>query len=183
MSDVRTPAALLAAGVLLVAPLTPAVAQRGDPFRALDACADGARAAWKVPGLAVAIVRNDSIVYARGFGVRELGKPDRVNERTVFAIGSASKAFTAAASAGGSTSPTPTSYQTPPRDTSGTYEAVQRPPEPAPPSVSLDIGPCGTRTSAVSSPLWRPAPLTLPGAPSSGPRGSRAAPARTPRSQ
>ena len=76
----------------------PAAAQRADAsFRALDAYVDGAREAWKVPGVAVAVVRNDSVVYARGFGVREVGKPDRVTERTVFAIGSSSKAFTAAA--------------------------------------------------------------------------------------
>ncbi|HXF43806.1 MAG TPA: serine hydrolase, partial [Pyrinomonadaceae bacterium] len=48
------------------------------------------------PGLAIAIVKDDKIVYAKGFGVREIGKSDPVDEKTVFAIGSASKAFTAA---------------------------------------------------------------------------------------
>jgi CubicO group peptidase (beta-lactamase class C family) len=52
---------------------------------------------WKVPGMGIAVVRNDSVVFARGYGVRTLGKPDPVDERTMFAIGSASKAFTAAA--------------------------------------------------------------------------------------
>jgi len=47
--------------------------------------------------VAVAIVRNDSVIYARGYGVRELAKPAPVTARTMFAIGSASKAFTAAA--------------------------------------------------------------------------------------
>jgi len=52
---------------------------------------------WKVPGIAIAVVRNDSVVLARGYGVRTIGKSESVDERTLFAIGSASKAFTAAA--------------------------------------------------------------------------------------
>lgn len=52
---------------------------------------------WEVPGLAIAIVKNDRVVFARGYGVRELGKPAPVDEHTLFAIGSSSKAFTAAA--------------------------------------------------------------------------------------
>jgi CubicO group peptidase (beta-lactamase class C family) len=52
---------------------------------------------WKVPGLAVAVVEDDRVVLARGYGVREHGKADRVDEHTVFAIGSSTKAFTAAA--------------------------------------------------------------------------------------
>lgn len=53
--------------------------------------------AWDVPGLAIAIVKDDSVVYSRGFGVREVGKPGRVDANTVFAIASNTKAFTATA--------------------------------------------------------------------------------------
>ncbi len=49
---------------------------------------------WEAPGLAIAVVRNDSIIFAKGYGVREIGKPDPVTADTVFAIGSTSKAFT-----------------------------------------------------------------------------------------
>lgn len=49
---------------------------------------------WKVPGLAVALVRNDSLLFAKGYGVIEQGKPARVNEHTRFAIGSTTKAMT-----------------------------------------------------------------------------------------
>lgn len=52
--------------------------------------------AWKVPGLSVAVVRGSRIVYERGFGVRELGRPEPVDEHTVFAVASNSKALTAA---------------------------------------------------------------------------------------
>jgi len=52
---------------------------------------------WEVPGLAIAIIKDDRLVLVKGYGVRELGKPSPVDERTLFAIGSSSKAFTAAA--------------------------------------------------------------------------------------
>ena len=51
---------------------------------------------WGVPGVAIAIVKDDRIVFAKGFGVRELNKPTPVDQQTLFAIGSSSKAFTAA---------------------------------------------------------------------------------------
>ncbi|MCA1573520.1 MAG: serine hydrolase, partial [Acidobacteria bacterium] len=51
---------------------------------------------WEVPGLSIAIVKNDQVVFVKGYGVRKLGDPTPVNERTLFAIGSSSKAFTAA---------------------------------------------------------------------------------------
>jgi CubicO group peptidase (beta-lactamase class C family) len=67
-----------------------------DP-RAIDAYVEAAMREWHVPGVAIAVVRNDSVVYAKGYGVRELGKSDPVTPHSLFAIGSTSKAFTAAA--------------------------------------------------------------------------------------
>lgn len=52
---------------------------------------------WEAPGLAVAIVKDREVVFSKGYGVRELGKPDPVDEHTLFAIGSTTKAMTAAA--------------------------------------------------------------------------------------
>ena len=66
-------------------------------IRDFDAYVAKAMKDWKVPGMAIAIVRNDSVVFAKGYGVRTLGDPTPVDAHTVFAIGSASKAFTAAA--------------------------------------------------------------------------------------
>jgi CubicO group peptidase (beta-lactamase class C family) len=51
---------------------------------------------FDVPGVAVAIVKDGQVVMARGYGVRELGKPAKVDEHTLFAIASNTKAFTAA---------------------------------------------------------------------------------------
>ena len=56
-----------------------------------------AREDWQVPGLAVAIVKDGAVIHAKGYGVRELGKPEPVDADTLFAIASNSKAFTAAA--------------------------------------------------------------------------------------
>jgi beta-lactamase class C len=47
----------------------------------------------KAPGAAIAIVKDSSIVYMKGFGVRELGKKDSVDVHTVFRIASVSKCF------------------------------------------------------------------------------------------
>jgi CubicO group peptidase (beta-lactamase class C family) len=52
---------------------------------------------WDVPGVAIAIVKNDQIVLAKGYGIRRVGEATPVDEKTLFAIGSSSKAFTAAA--------------------------------------------------------------------------------------
>ena len=53
--------------------------------------------AFDVPGIAIAVVKDGKIVAARGFGVRKLGEPAKVDGQTLFEIASNSKAFTAAA--------------------------------------------------------------------------------------
>jgi CubicO group peptidase (beta-lactamase class C family) len=72
-------------------------AQSKEPWSGLDAYVDQAMNTWRVTGLSLAVVRNDSLIYAKGYGLRDVGRADRVDERTIFAIGSSSKAFTAAA--------------------------------------------------------------------------------------
>jgi CubicO group peptidase (beta-lactamase class C family) len=73
---------------------TPTTAAR---LKELDEYSAKAGVAWKVPGFAIAIVKDDRVVFAKGYGVLELGKPSAVDEHTLFAIASNSKAFTAAA--------------------------------------------------------------------------------------
>ncbi len=97
-SAVGGPLLLLVGSALLMA------LSRGGTARAPEAPLDGldaeiARAMrdWDVPGLALAIVKDDEVVLARGYGVRKLGAEARVDEHTVFAIASCTKAFTAAA--------------------------------------------------------------------------------------
>lgn len=73
--------------------------RRSDPLAGLDAYARTALTALRVPGIAIAVVRNDSVVFSRGFGVRAAGGAELVDERTLFSLGSTGKAFTAAAAA------------------------------------------------------------------------------------
>ena len=77
-----------------------AQAQRsGDPLAGLDAYVEKALKDWNVPGISIAVVRNDSVIVARGYGIRRLGDTARVDAETIFAIGSNSKPFTTAAMA------------------------------------------------------------------------------------
>ena len=52
---------------------------------------------WQIPGAAVCIIKNGKVVLLKGFGVKELNGTDKVDENTLFMIGSNSKAFTATA--------------------------------------------------------------------------------------
>jgi CubicO group peptidase (beta-lactamase class C family) len=63
----------------------------------LDAYIEQARRDWDVPGLAVTVVKDGKVLAAKGYGVRTLGKPERVDGDTVFDTASLSKSFTAAA--------------------------------------------------------------------------------------
>lgn len=52
---------------------------------------------WQIPGLAIAIVKDGKVVVIKGYGVREAGTNDPVDDETLFMIGSNTKAFTATA--------------------------------------------------------------------------------------
>lgn len=73
------------------------VSAQEAPLNGFDDYINKALRDWEVPGLAIAIVKKDQVVFAKGYGVRKLGEPAPVDEKTLFAIGSSSKAFTAAA--------------------------------------------------------------------------------------
>ena len=66
-------------------------------FGAFDAYVARTAREWQVPALAIAIVKDDSLVFAKGFGVLETGKPTAADAHTRFAIGSTTKAMTTAA--------------------------------------------------------------------------------------
>jgi CubicO group peptidase (beta-lactamase class C family) len=52
---------------------------------------------YKVPGIAVAVVKDGKIVVSKGYGVRSLATKEPVDANTLFGIASNTKAFTAAA--------------------------------------------------------------------------------------
>jgi CubicO group peptidase (beta-lactamase class C family) len=65
-----------------------------SPLADLDAYVARDVRDWNVPGLAIAVVKDDSVVFAKGYGVRQLGTHDSVNTHTLFANASTTKAFT-----------------------------------------------------------------------------------------
>ncbi|HTY38338.1 MAG TPA: serine hydrolase [Bacteroidota bacterium] len=67
-----------------------------EPFPGLNDYVAKAMKQWETPGLALAIVRNDSVIFQKGYGVRRLGGKDPVTPRTMFAIASTTKAMTVA---------------------------------------------------------------------------------------
>lgn len=68
-----------------------------ESWEYLDEFIPKMQAAWGVPGLGIAIVQGDQTVYSRGFGVLAQGGESRTDAHSIFAIGSCTKAFTAAA--------------------------------------------------------------------------------------
>ena len=78
-------------------PTAPTASSPTPSIAELDAYVARAVRDWKVPGLAIAVVKDDSVVLAKGYGVRELGKPGAVDAGTRFAIGSTTKAMTVVA--------------------------------------------------------------------------------------
>jgi len=80
---------------VIVAIITTTSAQMSST--AIDSLAEKVRVTFDVPGIAVAVIKDDKIIHARGYGVRSLAGTDKVNENTLFGIASNSKAFTAAA--------------------------------------------------------------------------------------
>ena len=87
--------AALALLALLALP-RPAAAQPA-PLEGLDDYVIAAMEAWNVPGLALAVIADGEVVHARGYGVRDVRTGAPVDENTLFAVGSTSKAFTSAA--------------------------------------------------------------------------------------
>lgn len=82
---------LLFAGSSLVAAQT--IDQK---LASIDAYAQEVMKRFGGPGMAIAVVKDDRVIFAKGYGTRELGKDAPVDENTVFAIASNSKAFTTA---------------------------------------------------------------------------------------
>src|SRR5579872_3929040 len=74
-----------------------AAAACAAPPKGFEGRVEGLRKQVGVPGMAIAIVENDKVTMAKGFGVKRLGAPDPVDADTIFPTGSTGKAFTVAA--------------------------------------------------------------------------------------
>ncbi len=92
---VSWPAAVFAgaAGGIFDEPRDP-VALAKQSLAGYDSFVNQAIKDWEVPGLAIAIVKNGEVVLAEGFGMRDVAGKLPVTSRTLFPIGSCTKAFT-----------------------------------------------------------------------------------------
>src|SRR5215510_10918590 len=79
---------------------TPSAAALASPaakLQGLDELASQAMKEWKVPGVAIAVVQDGKVIYAKGYGYRDLEQKLPVTTGTLFPIGSITKSFTALA--------------------------------------------------------------------------------------
>jgi CubicO group peptidase (beta-lactamase class C family) len=76
------------------APAAPAEPALNDRLARLSERLDRARVEHHIPGMSLAIVQDDKVIYARGFGLRDVEKKSPADEGTKYAIGSSTKAFT-----------------------------------------------------------------------------------------
>ena len=65
-----------------------------EPLAGFDSFVNQALPAWEVPGLSIAVVKNGKVVLAQGYGSRDVDGKRPVTPKTLFAIGSCTKAFT-----------------------------------------------------------------------------------------
>ena len=62
-------------------------AQTAADWQAFDAFVNKTLADWEVPGAALAIVKDDKIIYAKGYGVKELiSSPAMTYRRLYYAV-------------------------------------------------------------------------------------------------
>jgi CubicO group peptidase (beta-lactamase class C family) len=71
------------------------MASADDRFAGVDDYMTAAMQQWEVPGAAVAAVQNGEVVFARGYGICEIGGKQPVTEETLFDIASCAKSFIA----------------------------------------------------------------------------------------
>jgi len=72
-------------------------AQTKEQLQHLDTYFTKSYKEWNIPGMAIAIVSSDSIYLSKGYGVTDIQSKKTVDEHTLFAVASNSKAFTASA--------------------------------------------------------------------------------------
>lgn len=75
-------------------------AQVDDSFGELDAMVEYAMESTGVPGIAVAVVYDDEVVYTEGYGVRDVDTGDPITPETIFEVASLSKSISATVMAG-----------------------------------------------------------------------------------
>ena len=91
---IPAPSGRRAAAIAAAARRVAAAAAVRRALPAFDQLASSMVARSGVPGAAVAVVAGDTTMYTRCFGLRELGRPDQVDDDTLFQLGGVSQAYT-----------------------------------------------------------------------------------------
>ena len=89
--------AIAGPGAAKPAPAAATALPAGARPQEIDQLAQRLLQTFQVPGMSVAIVKDGTVLFAKGYGVRAVGKPGAADADTLFGIGSNTKAFTVAA--------------------------------------------------------------------------------------
>jgi CubicO group peptidase (beta-lactamase class C family) len=82
--------------VMFILTLTVSFAQTAPP-KNIDKFVENVQKTFEVPGISIAIVKDGKVVLAKGYGVKKIGTSELVDSKTLFAIASNTKVFTATA--------------------------------------------------------------------------------------
>lgn len=82
---------VLAALAILFSSTCPAAQEPGPDFTEFEKAVQAEMQSRGIPGAAVAIVRGDRVIYAKGFGVVSVGTTEAVTPKTLFRLGSTTK--------------------------------------------------------------------------------------------
>lgn len=85
--------------ISLILLLVLAAAVAGQPLseKKIDRLTERVMKEFNVPGIAVAVVKDDRVIHMKGYGVRSISTGEKTDAHTLFAIASNTKAFTVAA--------------------------------------------------------------------------------------
>jgi len=86
---------LIIFSLLIYTPLAAKKSPKKVNLKGLDKFITKTMEEWKVPGLGISIVKDGNVVFSQGFGFRNIKQSLPVTPKTLFAIGSCTKAFTA----------------------------------------------------------------------------------------
>lgn len=81
---------------LLIQPFQSIGQKKDNPLKGFDSFVESTMKDWNVPALGIAIVKDGEILLTKGYGYADIDNKRKADAKTLFGIGSSSKAFTAA---------------------------------------------------------------------------------------
>jgi CubicO group peptidase (beta-lactamase class C family) len=87
---------LIAIGLFVQPLLINAQKKDDNPLNGFDSFVESTLKDWNVPGVGITIVKDGEVILTKGYGYADVDGKRKVDDKTLFAIGSSSKAFTAA---------------------------------------------------------------------------------------